>query len=305
MEVCPNTATHFVRVTEDEDLWAAVLSWLPLADAVAAAQASRTHLPLLRLSKQNVRNLRLVLVQDKGFQNPRLRILEWEDDPSLIPDRFGGIADVGLTRCLLSKVTQCLPQLHRLQIDLSPPSNSLALDISPFACATRDLSPEADGRLQGCQPWRLLECAQVHDLEMTLHHPPSIGALEEESTRDQLCDVFITLALTSWRRLTFLNVIGVAPAVLPTLLRMDLPALMVLRCGDSQSHVQSREHQHAFATWPDALLPRIARAFPTLRGLDIAYAMTPRGVSFEDVHVLCHTCRILHLDLSQVMTYVG
>ena len=172
MEVCPNTATHFVRVTEDEDLWAAVLSWLPLADAVAAAQASRTHLPLLRLSKQNVRNLRLVLVQDKGFQNPRLRILEWEDDPSLIPDRFGGIADVGLTRCLLSKVTQCLPQLHRLQIDLSPPSNSLALDISPFACATRDLSPEADGRLQGCQPWRLLECAQVHDLEMTLHHPP-------------------------------------------------------------------------------------------------------------------------------------
>ena len=106
------------------------------------------------------------------------------------------------------------------------------------------------------------------------------------------------LLLSSSSRLLRLNIRGIAPMVLATLLCVELPHLRILQCGDSDAHgLSSRAH----IAWPHELLPGLARAFPTLEGLDVAYALTPRGVSYGDVIALCRMCRIRDLDLSQVI----
>ena len=56
---------------------------------------------------------------------------------------------------------------------------------------------------------------------------------------------------------------------------------------------------------PPNALSFLAKSFPTLTALDVGYASVQRGVSFEEVDLLCRRCdRLRHLDLSMVMTYV-
>ena len=317
----------FLSVTSDDDLWGLVLSFLPLRNAVIAANACRGHYcRVLGLSRRQIHNVNLAMVanfddetgSDIGLfeRPPALRILESPTQGELL-ESFGQFRECSRPKGddawvikypLLSSVVSLLPRLQMLQISLNPTQgkgsvitsiseNLIWLDPAVAYYKSGDI---------GVVPRLVLGCPRLCEIEFCLHanvHSSQYHAIQTSAQATyNLHSLFLVLIVGSWRRLLRLNIRGIAPLVVETLLQVQLPCLAVLQCGDCDAHALSGQ---ADVTWPNDLLPRLSAAFPSLVGLDVAHMITSRGVSYADVGSLCQNLHSLqHLDLSQVMTFV-
>ena len=328
----------FGQVTGDDDLWSLVLSFLPLPDAVRASLACHAHLGLALRSRQGVtslwletehlqedidRALALGMGLDTTYGLPKLRIAECGASRTSCMSTHCALHD--WSGQVLPTVAAFHPRLQHLHISLDPARypggrgyryETLAKTINLFnpALATEG-GTAAEPVKQGCLPWALLGCTRLEALELKVVIDADMAEelrggrraprarREGEPTHQvpglRLESVFLSAVLSSCRSLRKMDLRGLAPAVLETLLSLELPSLLQLRCGNGD-HPDFND----LLTWPAALLPRVSEAFPTLVALDVAYATTTRGVSYADVEALCRRCTIRHLDLSQVMTYV-
>jgi hypothetical protein len=215
---------------------------------------------------------------------------------------------------VLSTIGRWLPQLRMLQLSLDCEPNAPALVGSDHQTILQpifgllDPGQRRQPAEHGCLPWVLLGCSELCEIEFALSTTAGSSQFNAGSDLaphpERVDSTFLTIVCSAWRRLVRLNIRGVAPLVLETLLKVELPTLAILQCGDCAQAVHAHSQDPVY--WPPQIVPRLARAFPTLTGLDVAHArVAPHGVSFDDLRILCRGCvGLCHLDLSQVITHV-
>ena len=308
------------EVVDDVDLWAAVLSYLQLPHALNAAQTCRAHL-FTALHRARMPCGRLALQLRDARQLPGSTITEWIGNGRECTSRLDRI--LAMKRpdgqlAILPMLTVLAPRLERLSVMIDPhtapvyggmTAESTRDWINRLAPAEAYCPPVNDGaraQLPGCEPWTVLPgCGALASFDLSV-----VGAVPHDRLheRAELAALALSALVPASRTLVVLDARGVvAPRVILTALSVDLPALRVLRCGDTAARAAERRlADQPFAPWPDALLARLGAALPALDAVDVAYARTPRGVSYADVGALLERAggRLRHLDLSQVMTYV-
>ena len=301
----------FSAITSDSDVWATVLSFLPLSSLKIASSTSHAHRALLPLARIQA------LVLELSFKpsidaaptasslrpSPLLRIREPpHDEIVLLP----AIA-------LLPAIVGSYPSLYLLDVNASPPSdgaNKLAqatLHETTSALHLRPPAPTSDGsvRLPGPLPWAVLPTRRLGCLKLRVCHPGdgrSACKAERAETAEALRAIFLSCTIAAVHSLTMIDLTGVGPAVLSVLVQLELPRLTTLRLGEERCLATSVASLQAWR-WPAATLFLLGHAFPTLEGVDVGYAAIDGGVAFRDVELLCTACAGLrHLDLSMVMT---
>ena len=304
------------QVVDDVDLWAAVLSYLQLPHALNAAQTCRAHLfTALHRARMPCGRLALRCAMHGST------ITEWIGNGRECTSRLDRI--LAMKRpdgqlAILPMLTVLAPRLERLSVMIDPhtapvyggmTAESTRDWINRLAPAEAYCPPVNDGaraQLPGCEPWTVLPgCGALASFDLSV-----VGAVPHDRLheRAELAALALSALVPASRTLVVLDARGVvAPRVILTALSVDLPALRVLRCGDTAARAAERRlADQPFAPWPDALLARLGAALPALDAVDVAYARTPRGVSYADVGALLERAggRLRHLDLSQVMTYV-
>jgi hypothetical protein len=285
-------ASLLLLVTSDDDVWALVLSWMPLKEACVAAGTCHAHMRCLGQSRASMKYLALTLARsDTLDQLPRLLIKEKTN----CDQQYRNKELFELARCsvkvahegeslmrrgypVLRVIDKHLPRLRVLAISLDHPRMTTLTEVIKWfhifepANLYNPTAPSYGIPWQGCMPYGLLTCPQLTEVELSTHsilnaveigrvgkvknqgHPVGLPAWYLES-------LFLTLVVSNWRQLSRLSILGIAPAVIETLLLVDLPNLAVLQCGDSEQHAALTAGD---IPWPTELLPRIAAAFPTL-----------------------------------------
>ena len=247
----------------------------------------------------------------------------------------------GLVWPILPRVTAIMPHLTHLCIDLTlghgfvpfselsdvdsigfNPKDSNEGPISQYSKDwIRRLNLEADRLLEGLgstasylhvsrspaaetgpEPWGNLPMRTLTHLAITAEAGWECKRRQQKETNDKIVGIFLSCAIVSQRTLRHLDLTGLGPALIPALEGLELPHLELLRVGhEVPGERRAGELQHL----PPNALSSLAKSFPTLTALDVGYASVQRGVSFEEVDLLCRRCdRLRHLDLSMVMTYV-
>ena len=316
------------RVYEDDDLWAHVLSALPLKSLYAASATSRLHRKLLRLSREHVTHLSIgmerglpAVSSTAGFNDvsqPAFVIVENRSQDHADRIRISRLAcqsiratgSVQHDRHLL-RICSCYPNLKCLRIDVSPtPGDPGApqgnrygverlIDVVSWMSRSA-IQLKTDKRI-GPHPWCLLGTRTVETLQLVANFDSQLQPSpdENEETCHRIRPLMAMCAFSCVRSLRSLDLSGVGPGVMATLIEHELPHLRTLRLGAPSSRT-------GFGwAYAGGQLGAVGRAFPGLTALDVGYANFVGGVSFADVDALVTHCKGLqHLDLSMVMTYV-
>lgn len=199
------------------------------------------------------------------------------------------------------------PNLSYLRVSVSEHDKSESGKSAMFGVAShfdiaRTLAPGCHGPV----PWSVLSARQLTAIELTTVMQVGRKDLEADAEchlsawrESPMISLFLTTVVPCAVRLLSLDLTGTAPLLFGTLLRVDLPSLLVLRAGGMRGL-----HERAPLCWPDHALSTLAAHFPSLTALDVGYMLTGAGVSSHDVGAACRSCRLEHLDLCMVMTYV-
>ena len=292
-------------VVHDADLWASVLSYLLLPQALKAAQTGRAHLRT-SLPRARLPCTRLAL---KCCQKES-SVTEWIGDSSRAVVSPLNMILQDKRRNILAKVAALAPRLERLSVTIFPGMTNPLLWSLSVCNWIMHLAPNTGrrpDRQKSCEPWTVLPgCDALASFDLSVVDAvPLDGGMHESA---ELAGIALSVLVPASRTLVVLDARGiVAPRVIATALTVNLPALRVLRCGDTAARAAKNMADDPFAPWPDALLARLGAALPALDALDVAYARTKEGVSYNDVGALLERAggRLRHLDLSQVMTYIN
>ena len=317
-------STPFEPVLGDEDLWAHVLSFLPLKGLYAAASTSRFHRSLMRSSREHVRQLTIQMERripstgsNDGYQ-PVIAVNEAPcrsgdaQDCVLLPLlRLGKPSDVSAHHRHLLRICTCYPRLTLLRIDVSPtPPDDDDVDPNLFGVErlidvvswmSRSAIQLRSDRRIGPHPWCLLGTSTVETLQLVARFDRQleIDPEENEETCYRIRPLMSMCAASCARSLRSLDLSGLGPGVLAELLKHVLPLLRVLRLGgmsNGNSFGWQYERGH---------LGAVGRAFPGLTALDVGYSAFMGGVSSADVNELVTHCTDMqYLDLSMVMAYM-
>ena len=321
----------FTSVHDDEDLWAHILSTLPLTDLYAASSTSRFHRSLLRSSRTHVQRLSIRMERgvpaansSAGFNDGLQPVIVVEETPRrcevdriLIP-RLPAVsirkAGSSMHHLHLVQICSCYPKLTWLRIDVSPtPPNSVSpatnlhgverlIDVVSWMSRSA-IQLKTDKRI-GPHPWCLLGTPAVETLHLvaTFDRRLQTDPKENDETCVRIQPLMLMCIVSCARSLRSLDLSGVGPGVMNTLLSHCahvLPRLRILRLGAPSS-------RNGFGwAYERSQLGAIGPAFPGLTALDVGYADFVGGVSYADVDELVTDCKGMeHLDLSGVMTYM-
>jgi hypothetical protein len=304
-------------VTEDEDLWSIVLSYLHLQAACQAALTCKDHHAWLQR-----RQMFYLSINNRGHPSPsEINIGERGTDSSGHPKlHFGGITQVRLGRLpSLVRITTLFPDLTMLRLFLSSGDLCGSPDrrkkssipfvdvVTAFDFLPSRFYKSPDQLPHGPLPLAVVSCTQLDQIEFssscTLHGSLTNAAIQashrSREVKDSLAHLLLSMLVPCWDCLRLLDLTCLAPAVLSTLLQLELPSLEVLRIGGKAGEEQADESAWE---WDEDIVRSVALKFPTLTGLDVGYALTV--ASFDDVETVCRMCHGLrHLDLSMVMEY--
>lgn len=299
------------RITGDADLWTLVLSRLALAHAVIAASTCKAHRSLLPQRSRHSLSLNTL-----HFGESEVNIMEAGRDSGGIdccPKGYRPSPRVSDFPPLV-EVTKFFPGLKSLRLhlpsreDLDRARSGIRLIDICTAFDIRD-GPDPDDplhdNLHGPLPLAIIACTKLEQIEFTSSSFLEGSLLSQAimmrhsslGVAQRLSHLLLSMLVPCRNTLRALDLSGVAAVVSATLLKLELPALTILRVG-RQSPTPPLPSEDVWM-WPDHLLPLFAQRFPSLTGLDMGYAVITRtGVSFRDIEVLCHACSSLrHLDL--------
>lgn len=321
-------------VLEDEDLWAHVLSFLPLKTLYVVSTTSSFHRSLMRASRAHVKNLRIGMKEGwpaprstAGFNDAAQPAFFIEEYPARTRDHHWHVVVISklqvqsvrltsnsLHHRHLVRICSCYPSLACLHIDVSP-MKMLKMDAevtAKWVCGTERLidivswmsrsaiQMKSDKRC-GPHPWCLLGTPTVETLRIVATFDTQLqpDPEENEETCYRIRPLMAMCAVSCARSLRSLDLTGVGPGVMAALLQQELPLLRVLRLGAASS-------RNGFGwEYERSQLGSVGKAFPGLTALDVGYASFVDGVSSADVDTLVTHCKgMQHLDLSMVMSYM-
>ena len=323
------------RIHENEDVWIRVLTFLPLVHLRIACATCHAHRGLALSARQHVKHVKLSLVpgelrrgQQHGIPSAGARIFIEEADGHAAAVRVPVLNSLLEHWAHLPTISASYPSLSILSIDLSPCATSEPLSrlidvVSWFSRPAIPLKPVGwpNAACQGALPWRLIEAPNVETLQITAApvvlahlaaaraHGDAPGVFEESvfRSREEHDETFVRLEplllmcfVACAPRLRHLDLSGVGPGAMSTLLAMDLPQLRLLRLGNLDT-----DTNFGWIYERGPTLALVGRAFPTLTALDAGYGRFAEGVGFAELdELLKHARGMAHLDLSMVMTYV-
>ena len=292
-------------IADNSDLWSLILSFLPLPLAILAAKTCRLHLrESLLTSRQACRLVSFHLHARhvhslEPLNMPPALWLEETNERGSMKSAVRLLPPLLRSKPPLPTIINMLSRLGMLHLYLDPRPGAPAGPVfgqeslysmlgwlDPSGGAMEPLKDgESGATAYGCLPWVLVQCPFITEIEMATN--TVLEQEELEMSVPRLESLMLTLLLSTWRRLVRLNIRGIAPFVLDSLLGVELPSLLILQCGDCSTHAAANR---ADFYWPDSLLPRVGHAFPSLIGLDVGYMLTTQGVSYPDVYLLTASC---------------